>query len=275
MTWRDFQRRQRVTQINDTFLSYLDDGAGEPVVLLHGIPTWSYLWTPVLDVLTRSARVLVPDLAGFGFSDKRDTFDRSIARQAALIADWMDRIGVDSATIVGHDIGGGVALRLATLFPARVRKLCILNGVCYDSWPIELMLQLGHPAANRRLSAAMAVRLLKQALKGGFATRPPGSLVDGLLAPYSTETGKLSLIRNAAALNTNLTMEIAPLLPRITAPTLIMWGVDDVFQPIAYGQRLAWDIAGAHLERVRDARHFVMVDRPRLVGSRLVEFVTG
>lgn len=91
----------------------------------------------------------------------------------------------------------------------------------------------------------MAVRLLKQALKGGFAKRPPAALLDGLLAPYSTEVGKLSLIRNAAALNTNLTTEIAPLLPSIRVPTLILWGEDDVFQPVAYGERLAWDIPGA------------------------------
>jgi pimeloyl-ACP methyl ester carboxylesterase len=275
MTWREFQRLQRVAEVRDTFISYVDDGSGVPVVLLHGIPTWSYLWMPVLGRLTRVARVLAPDLAGFGYSDKRDRFDRSIARQAELIDAWMDRIGVESAVIVAHDVGGGVALRLATLFPSRVRKLCLINTVSYDSWPIELMLQFGHPGADRQLSAAMAVRLLKQALKGGFAKRPPTDLLDGLLAPYSTEIGKLSLIRNASALNTNLTTEIAPLLPSINVPTMILWGEDDVFQPIAYGERLAWDIPGAQFVRLGGARHFAMVDRPRAVADRLSTFVTA
>lgn len=273
MTWREFQRLQRVAEVGDRFISYVDDGSGEPVVLLHGIPTWSYLWMPVLGSLTRSARVLAPDLLGFGFSDKRDMFDRSIARQAEIVNAWMERIGVRSAVIVGHDIGGGVALRLATLFPSRVRKLCVINTVCYDSWPIELMLQFGHPGADRQLSAAMAVRVLRQALKGGFARRPPAQFLDGLLAPYTTEVGKLSLIRNASALNTNLTTEIAPLLPTVAVPTLIMWGEDDVFQPIAYGERLAWDIPGAHFVRLGGARHFAMVDRPRAVGERLAAFI--
>lgn len=152
--------------------------------------------------------------------------------------------------------------------------LCVINTVCYDSWPIELMLQFGHPLANRRLSAAMAVRLLKQALKGGFAKRPPAALLDGLLAPYSTEVGKLSLIRNAAALNTNLTTEIAPLLPSIRVPTLILWGEDDLFQPVAYGERLAWDIPGAQLVRISGARHFAMVDRPRQIAAQLSAFVS-
>jgi pimeloyl-ACP methyl ester carboxylesterase len=275
VTWRDFQRQQRVTEVRDTFISYLDEGQGEPVVLLHGIPTWSYLWTPVLGTLTRAARVLAPDLAGFGFSDKRDCFDRSIARQAELVDAWMDRLGISSAVIVGHDIGGGVALRLATLFPSRVRKLCVMNTVCYDSWPIELMLQFGHPGADRLLSAAMAMRLLRQALKGGFARRPPAALLDGLLAPYSTEVGKLSLIRNASALNTNLTTEIVPRLRSIDVPTLILWGEDDVFQPVSYGERLSWDIPGAHFVRIGGARHFLMVDRPHAVARRLNAFISS
>lgn len=274
MSWRDFQRLQRVAEIGDTFISYLDDGEGEPMVLLHGIPTWSYLWSPVLGTLTRSARVLAPDLAGFGFSDKRDRFDRSIARQAELIDAWMERIGLASAVIVGHDIGGGVALRLATLFPARVRKLCVINTVSYDSWPIELMLQFGHPGADRLLSPAMAIRLLTQALKGGFASRPPAALLEGLLAPYASDIGKRSLIRNASALNTNLTTEITPLLSSIRIPTLILWGEDDTFQPIAYGERLAWDIPGADFVRLGGARHFAMVDRPRAVAERLRAFAT-
>jgi pimeloyl-ACP methyl ester carboxylesterase len=62
-------------------------------------------------------------------------------------------------------IGGGVALRLAVLFPHRVRRLCVMNTVCCDSWPIELMLQFGHPLANRRLSAGGALRMLHVALR--------------------------------------------------------------------------------------------------------------
>lgn len=266
---------QRVADLGDTFVSYVDEGDGEPVVLLHGIPTWSYLWLPVLGRLTHSVRVLAPDLPGFGFSDLRDSFDRSIARQAEFVDVWMGRIGVESAVIVGHDIGGGVALRLATLYPARVRKLCLINTVCYDSWPIELMLQFSHPAVARHAAPRWVVRVLRQALKGGFARRPPGVFLEGLLAPWSTESGKVSLVRDASALNTNLTTEITPLLGSIAVPTLILWGEDDLFQPLAYGERLAREIPGAQFVRLAGARHFAMVDRPRAVGERLAAFAAG
>jgi pimeloyl-ACP methyl ester carboxylesterase len=85
------------------------------------------------------------------------------------------------------------------------------------------------------MSAAAAMTVLKQALKRGFASSPDDEVLEGLLAPYSTEVGKLSLIRNAAALNTNLTTEITPLLPRISVPVLILWGGEDAFQVVKYG----------------------------------------
>jgi pimeloyl-ACP methyl ester carboxylesterase len=135
------------------------------------------------------------------------------------------------------------------------------------------MLQFGHPLANRRLSAALAARTLKTALSQGFARRPPAGVIDALLAPYRTEVGKLSLIRNAAALNTNLTTELTNRLPGLSVPTLVLWGEDDRFQPVRYGERLARDIPGATLVRVPRARHFAMFDQPRAVTSALVKFV--
>ncbi len=273
MTWRDYQRLQLVSRLDDRFVSYVEAGNGPPLILIHGIPVWGYLWHGIYPELTRTHRVLIPDLLGFGFSDKADCFDRSIAAQAQMVDAWLGHLGISHATIVGHDIGGGVALRLATRFPERVERLIVMNTVCYDSWPIELMLQFGHPEAHRKLSASFAVRLLRQALKPGFASSIHRDLLEGFLAPYTTEVGKLSLIRNAAALNTNLTTEITHLLPGLRIPTLVLWGEDDRFQPVHYGERLAKDIPGSRLIRVKDARHFVMWDQPTLVTKHVLDFL--
>jgi len=273
MNWRDYQSMQRVAEVGERFVSYMGEGTGDPVILIHGIPTWGYLWHRLIPMLAKQNRVLAPDLIGFGYSDKSDCFDRSIARQAEMIDAWMEKVGIERAHIVAHDIGGGIALRLATCFPHRVNKLCVMNTVCYDSWPIEAMLQFGHPETRRKVSASTAVTMLKQALKQGFAISPHDEMLDGLLAPYATEVGKLSLVRNAAALNTNLTTEISPLLARIEAATLIVWGEDDVFQPLKYGERLVRDIPGARLVRVKDARHFVMLDQPDEVAGHVSTFL--
>lgn len=274
MNWRDYQAKQQVAKVGGRFISYIDEGRGEPVVFLHGIPTWGYLWHELLPVFTANHRVLIPDLPGFGYSDKSDRFDRSIARQAEWIDQWMTRLGIEKAGIVAHDIGGGVALRLATLFPQRVRKLCVMNCVSYDSWPIELMLQFGHPEMFRTVSAATAMKTLEVALKSGFAKSPDESYLEGLLAPWATEVGKLSLIRNAAALNTNLTTEITHLLPKVASDTLILWGEEDNFQLVKYAERLAKDLPRARLVRIADARHFVMHDQPKIVAGELQSFLS-
>lgn len=273
MNWREFQHLQKVTEIGERFISHVEQGNGRPVVLLHGIPTWGYLWQGQMDALAQDHRVLIPDLPGFGFSSRRDRFDRSIARQAEAIDEWMEQMGLDQAAIVAHDIGGGVALRLATLFPHRVERLCVMNTVCYDSWPIELMLQFGHPEAYRKLSASTAMMTLRQALKQGFARSPESETLDGLLAPYRTEVGKLSLIRNAAALNTNLTTEISEHLSTLQTQTLILWGTEDTFQVFKYAERLAWDLPNAELIPIADARHFCMIDQPKQVTDQLLRFL--
>jgi pimeloyl-ACP methyl ester carboxylesterase len=275
MNWREYQSLQKVAELNGRFMSFIEEGRGTPVLLLHGIPTWGYLWHRLIPPLARKWRVLAPDLLGFGYSDKGDRFDRSIRSQAETLARWMETAEIQKAAVVGHDIGGGVALRLATMYPRLVSRLCLMNSVCYDSWPIEMMLQLGNPATNRSLSAPAIGNLLRQALKKGCAEAPADEILDALLAPYSTEVGKLSLIRDAAALDTNLTMELTPLLPKIQAPTLILWGENDPFQPVKYGERLAADIPKARLIRIQNASHFVMLDQPAEVERRLVEFCEG
>jgi len=271
--WRAFQKRQKIVELGDRFVSYIDEGEGDPVVLIHGIPTWGFMWDETIRMLSKNHRVIAPDLLGFGYSDKRDCFDRSIARQTEMIDALMEELDIESAHVIAHDIGGGVALRLATLHAPRVRSLCVMNTVCYDSWPIEMMLQMGHPEMNRKFSASTIQKTLKFALKMGFHSSPDSDWMEGLLSPWRTEVGKLSLIRNSAALNTNLTTEITRLLPKISVPTLILWGEDDRFQPMKFGERLARDIPGAELERIADARHFAMIDQPAIVHANLRRFL--
>ena len=274
MNWREYQARQRVEELGHRFISYVDEGRGAPLVLLHGIPTWGFLWSGLLPALSLTHRVLIPDLLGYGYSDRREGFDRTIARQAEALDAWMDRLGVEDAVVVGHDIGGGIAQHLAVRFPRRVSRLCLMNSICFDSWPIEMMVQLGHPGVVRKLSAQAVQRMLKVALKRmGFAMAPPDGLVEGLLAPYATEVGKTSLVRDAAALDTNQTQELVPRLPHVAVPTRVVWGVEDTFQPVKWGERLAWEIPGAKLVRVEHARHFVMWDQPHAVMTALYEFL--
>lgn len=274
MHWRQYQELQKLVEIGDRFISYVDAGSGPPLVLLHGMPSWGYLWHRLVPVLERSRRVIVPDLPGFGFSDRSDRFDRSIARQAQRLAAFLQALGIERADLVGHDIGGAIALRLALLQPQRVGRLGLVDTVCYDSWPIPELLALADPANARRLSLIATQKLLRRELERGFASVDE-EIVEGLLAPFSTELGQLALIRAASALDTNLTMELVPLLPGLEASTLLLWGEQDAFQPLSYARRLAWELPRARLSVIPGAGHYAMIDKPGELLAQLESFLAG
>lgn len=274
MDWQSYERSQEVIEIGDRFISYFDSGGDLPVILfIHGIPTWGYLWWDVASHFQQTHRIVIPDLIGFGHSDKSDRFDRSIRSQEEMLIQLMDHLNIRSFTVVGHDIGGGVAQRIVTFHNDRVERLCLMNSICYDSWPVEMMLQFGHPSVVNKLSATVAIESLKQGLKMGFNKTPDKDFLEGLLTPYKTEVGKRSLVRCAAALNTNHTTELTPYLPTINTPSLILWGEDDSFQPLNYGLRLANDLPNSHFEAISDAKHFVMIDQPSRIKTHLEKFL--
>ncbi|MFC7007703.1 alpha/beta fold hydrolase [Halalkalicoccus salilacus] len=251
---------------HDLEVAYYEDGtenAGPPVVFLHGIPTWSFLWREVAPALAADRHVVVPDLLGYGNSAQHDGFDRSIRAQEMMLDALLDRLGADSTAIVAHDIGGGTALRLAAHQPDRVERLVLSNVACYDSWPVEFIHGLGLPgmadelADDETLEEKMAF-VFDKGLHDDAAEH--GEFCRGMRAPWQSEIGRTSLVRNAIATNTNHTSELD--YGEVTAATLLLWGADDVLQSIDYAERLEDDIAGeTELVPLDEAYHWVVEDR--------------
>lgn len=273
--FREGQRRMTLTGLGplDLELAYTDAGAGEPVVLLHGIPTWSFLYHDVIPRLTGHCRVLAPDFLGHGYSDRRDRFDRSLTAQTHAILRFLDELDIERATFVGHDTGGGVSLILGIEHPDRVARLVLTNAVAFDSWPIDDMIALGNPLWRDKDPREVA-DFVASGLPDGIhhPERLTPAFTEGIVAPYADEEGKISLIRNASALNTNQTMALVDRHATIAAPTLVLWGVHDPWQPIADGERLARDIPGARLERV-DASHWIPHDAPEAFAAAIAGFL--
>jgi pimeloyl-ACP methyl ester carboxylesterase len=257
-------------------VAYTDVGEGEPVVLLHGIPTWSYLYHDVIPLLGPHCRVLAPDFLGHGYSDRRDRFDRSLRAQTRMVLGFLDTLGIDAATIVGHDTGGGVALIMGIEHPERVKRLVLTNVVAYDSWPIDDMIDLGNPAWRDKPAAEVAA-FVASGLPDGLhnAERLTPAFERNIVAPYSDEEGKISLIRNASALNTNHTMALVDRHKDITAPTLVLWGVHDPWQTIADGERLAREIPDATLSRLENASHWLQQDAPEDFARAIIGFIAA
>jgi haloalkane dehalogenase len=274
----EFRARQKTVTLKglgalDLQMAYTDVGDGEPVLLLHGIPTWSFLYADVIPLLEPHCRVIAPDFLGHGWSDRRDRFDRSLIAQTDAVLALLDELGIERVTVVGHDTGGGVALILAIDHPERVARLVLSNVVAYDSWPIGDMVALSDPSWREK-SVSEVVDFVAEGLADGIhnADRLTPAFREGIVAPYADEEGKISLIRNASALNTNHTMALVDRHAEITAPTLVLWGQHDPWQTIVDGERLAEEIPDAQLVRV-EASHWIPQDAPVEFAERIVSFL--
>jgi len=276
VSYEDWTRSQETTQVSvdghDLEVAYYDEGRGDPVVFLHGIPTNSFLWRDVAEPIAEERRVVAPDMVGYGNSSVHDGFDRSIRAQEEMVRELVADLGLGTVSLVGHDLGGGVFLRYAAHDPDAVDELVLSNSVAYDSWPIQTITDLGLPETV----AETSVDELQQLLEGLFAdtlTRddPREEFVEGMTAPWRSEAGLVSLVRNAAATNTNHTTEIEP--SDVTAETLLLWGADDEFQSIEYAERLRDDVENATLTGLDEATHWVMEDRPDAYREELRAFL--
>lgn len=282
--WRGFKEAQQemtlpagaVVHIPVT-VRYIDEGEDHrgTILLMHGIPTWGYLYHDIIPPLVEAGyRVLVPDFLGHGWSDRRDRFDRSFQDQARMIVAFLLSLGLKRVDIVGHDTGGAVALILAIEHSPLVNRLVISNSVCYDRFDDD-MLDFGHPLRWNPRSVSDLVEALESSLKEGISH--PQQLTpafrEGIIAPWNSEEGKLSLLRNASALNANQTMALVDRHSSISAPTLVLWAMDDPWQKSEDGMRLASEIPTARFQAIEGASHWVQQDTPEQFANALLAFL--
>ena len=271
--WAEQQDSATVTvDGHDLDVAYYDKGAGDPVVFLHGIPTWSFLWRDIAPALEDERRVIAPDMVGYGNSSMEDTFDRSIRAQEEMIDGLLDELGIETVSFVGHDLGGGVGLRYASHNPDAVDKLVLSNAIAYDSWPIQTISDLGLPSTINEKSVDEVQEMLDGLYRKTLSSDDPSEeFVEGMKAQWQSERAAISLSRNAIATNTNHTTEID--YKAITAETLLLWGADDEFQPITYAERLGEDLSTAEVKGLDNANHWVIQDQPDAYREELQSFL--
>lgn len=281
--WQQFKASQKevilpagtVAHIPVT-IRYIDEGQARQgtILLMHGIPTWSYLYHAVVPPLVEAGyRVIAPDFLGHGWSDRRDRFDRSFQDQARMIVALLSALELPQVDVVGHDTGGAVALILAIEHASLVNRLVITNSVCYDRFDDD-MLDFGHPLRWQPRPVSDLVAALEESLAAGLSDldRLTPDFREGIIAPWASEAGKLSLLRNASALNANQTMALVDRHNTITVPTLILWGMDDPWQKAEDGKRLASEIPGAQFQAIEGASHWVQQDTPQQFSDALLAF---
>ena len=136
------------------------------------------------------------------------------------------------------------------------------------------MVKLGNPKLHYRTHGDELAKKFIERLPDSFFHREKVSkeMLEGWMAPYATEAGKLSLIRNAAALNTNHTMELIDDLKKLTLPLLLLWGAKDQFQPLSSAERFKKEFPETQLRVISDSDHFLPLEKGEEVAQILIEF---
>jgi haloalkane dehalogenase len=261
-------------------LAHIDEGEGAPVMFMHGEPTWSYLWRKVIPpVRDAGFRCIAPDLVGFGASDKPvDVGWYSYERHVALAGTLLDDLDVQGATMVVHDWGGPIGLRLAVDHADRVDRLVILDTGLFtgrqrmtDAW----MQFRNFVERTEDLPVGFLVR--------GACKKDPGDeVIAAYDAPYETPESK------AGARAFPLMIPLSPDAPgadageRLVAalrddgrPTLMLWADSDPVLPLTTGERFAAAIGRSSPRVIADASHFLQEDQGPLIGSLIAEWLTA
>lgn len=265
-------QKTRVDTRNGT-IAYVRAGEGEPILLIHGIPTSTYLWRNVIPHLSRDLTVYALDLLGYGDSDKSPKANLSLPAQAEYVADFMMKVGLTHATVVGNDIGGGVAQLLALERPELVRRLILVGTVAYDSWPVPEIERLKDPAWDPK-TLDLRATFKDLLLRGIFhKERVTDVLVGAYTSHFDGAQGREAYLRCARALNKRDILVRAAQIGRLTVPVLILWGDSDEFQNVKDGRRLADQVPSARFTVVKEAGHFLPEDQPEEVARLIRAFI--
>ncbi|MFF9556180.1 alpha/beta fold hydrolase [Streptomyces albus] len=262
-------------------LAHRDRGEGEPVVFLHGTPSYSYEWREIVPhVEAAGFRTVTYDLLGYGLSERPVDRDTSVAGQTELLEHLLDALGVERACIVAHDIGGAVAQRFALARPERVRRLMLIDSVSFDSWPsatwqriidenLDDFTSLTQDAFDALLTRQLRMTVADESVMTGEVLR-------AYLAPHRSALGRVSFFEHQVRhYDSKYTEEISDRLGQLTMPVRILWGEEDRWQPLHYARRLSDAIPGSELVVVPGAGHFVMEDAPARVVREVMDFLTA
>lgn len=261
--------------------AYIRHGQGPPVVLLHGYAGAIWNWERQIEPLGRRFTLFIPDLIGQGLSDK----PRAAYRPSFYI-EWLrgflDAVGVERASVVGHSMGAGLALALALTHPNCVDRLVLISG-----FPRGLLGHI-HDSHLRRLYH------LRSGLLFGLGYRLLGrrlfrKLLGGLVWDRSLVTtaaierayrlrkgyGKAGPLWSSLEHLADWENDFAPRLGSVTTPALIIWGQQDRFVPLAAGEDLQRTIPGSRLAVLPDCGHLPMWERPDDVNRLIMDFLSS
>ena len=281
-------------EANGIRVHYVRQGAGEPLVLLHGWPEFWYAWRKNIGPLSERFDVVAPDLRGFGLSEKPGLPDPPGRLLDELVEDLRglaDALGLERFGIVSHDVGSFVTQRFAARHPERVRGLfffnCVYPGIGRRWLEPESVTEIWYQSFHQQPWAADLVGSSREACgiylkhfldhwshEPGVFDEDLEAWVDNFMRPGNLRGG-FDWYVGVGEARMKMMREGAPELPKITSPAYFLWGEGDPILKVRWADRLGDYFSDFEFEPAPGAGHFVHYERPALANDRITRFFSG
>ncbi len=254
-------------------INYVEEGKGPVALFVHGVLLNGHLWRHQLAGLSDIRRCIAVDLLAHGETEITTDQDVSVTANAKMLEEFLDALKIDQVDLVGNDSGGGIAQIFASLHPERVRSLTLTDCDTHDNWPPEAFKPFLAMAAAGGLRGTLGAMLSDKSVYRspqalGPAYEHPEQVSDDTIERYlspfvRTENRTVDLQRFLAAFDNKHTRAIEARLKALKAPTLIVWGTDDVYFDVRWSHWLADNIPGTRRRiEFKGARVFFPEERP-------------
>jgi len=258
-------------------IAYFVRGQGEPLLLVHGITTYSFIWRKVLPFLEARYQLIGVDLIGCGLSSKNLDQPYSLKNHARLLQKLMQKLGITKFHFVGHDVGGGIGQIFAVNYQDMLFDLVVINSVAYDFWPVQPIIAMRTPIIRQLAMASLDMGALRMIIRRGLYHKD--NLTPELLAyfraPMKTREGRKAFLHFAASLNNQHLLEITDQLHQLELPVLIIRGDADPYLSEAIADKLARNVPNNKLIKIATGSHFIQEDEPRQIAVAMADFFAG
>ena len=261
-------------------ISYAEAGSGPVTLFVHGVVLNKHVWRRQLAGLSDIRRCIAVDLLAHGETEIGQNQEVSVTDNSNMLRELLDALKVDKVDLVGNDSGGGIAQIFAAMNPNRVRSLTLTNCDTHDNWPPEAFKPFVDMAIAGGLRDTINAMLADKAIYRspaalGPAYERPENVSDEDIEIYlrphvRTQQRTRDLQRFVAAFDNRHTVSIEPRLRQLRAPTLIVWGTDDIYFPVKWAHWLADTIPGAKPPvELKGARIFFPEERAEVFNKLL------
>jgi cis-3-alkyl-4-acyloxetan-2-one decarboxylase len=262
---------------------FLDEGQGDPLLMLHGNPTWSFYYRNLILGLKQSYRCVVPDHMGMGKSDKPQNYNYTLSKHIDNLEALVGKLGLNDITLVLHDWGGAIGMGFAVRYPQKIKRLVLFNTAAFLSEKIPVRLKLcrvpGFGVITIRGFNAFALAAVDMACEK--KERMTDEVRAGYLSPYDSFANRIATLRFVQDIPMSSNAPSYPVVKYIeenlkrfkSLPVMIAWGAKDFVFNDHFLKRWQRIFPDAEVHRIPDAGHYVLEDAHELIIPLMQKFL--